>query len=57
MHATQVKTGADDGLRIEIVSGLKPEDQVVLNPGQVTDGVPAEPVDTSVPTTASIGSP
>ena len=44
MHATPVKTGADDGLRIEILSGLKPEDQVVLNPGQVTDGIPAEPV-------------
>jgi RND family efflux transporter MFP subunit len=44
VHATQVKTGADDGLRIEIVSGLKAEDEVALNPGQVADGVSAEPV-------------
>jgi len=44
VHATQVKTGADDGLRIEIVSGLKLEDDVVLNPGQVADGIPVEPL-------------
>jgi RND family efflux transporter MFP subunit len=44
VHQTEVKTGTDNGLRIEILSGLNPEDNVVVNPGQVADGEPAEPV-------------
>jgi HlyD family secretion protein len=56
VHAAPVKTGADDGLRIEILSGLQPEDQVVLNPGQVTDGLAAEPVEASAPNTAKADS-
>jgi RND family efflux transporter MFP subunit len=44
VHETQVKTGIDTGQRIEILEGLKPEDNVVMNPGQVTDGEPTEPI-------------
>ncbi len=44
VHLTPVKIGADDGLRVEIFSGLKPEEDVVRNSGQVTDGIPAESV-------------
>jgi RND family efflux transporter MFP subunit len=44
VHQTEVKTGIDNGLRIEILAGLKPEDSVVLDPGLVADGEAAEPV-------------
>jgi RND family efflux transporter MFP subunit len=52
VHETPVKTGIDTGQRIEIVEGLKPEDNVVMNPGQVTDGEAAEPVQPSTPVAA-----
>jgi RND family efflux transporter MFP subunit len=44
VNLTTVKTGFDDGLHVEIFSNLKPDDQVVLNPGQVTDGIAVEAV-------------
>jgi RND family efflux transporter MFP subunit len=44
VHQTEVKTGIDNGLRIEVLEGLKPEDNIVLNPGQVADGEAAEPI-------------
>jgi multidrug efflux pump subunit AcrA (membrane-fusion protein) len=43
-HQVPVKIGADDGLRVEIVSGLRPDDSVVLNGGYVADGVHVAPV-------------
>jgi RND family efflux transporter MFP subunit len=52
-HLTPIKIGADDGLRVEVLSNLRPEDEVVLNPTQVTDGVPA----TAVARVALKGSP
>lgn len=39
----RVEIGADDGLRVEIVSGLKPGDQVILDVGSVSDGTPVRP--------------
>jgi RND family efflux transporter MFP subunit len=44
-----ITIGADDGLRVEVVSGLTPKDQVVLTPGSVVDGmaVVSAPADTS----------
>jgi RND family efflux transporter MFP subunit len=48
-HLVPVKIGADDGLRVEILSNLGPEDNVILNPGQVADGVPAEPLELPAP--------
>jgi HlyD family secretion protein len=35
----RVEVGADDGIRVEIISGLSPEDEMILNPGSVTEGV------------------
>jgi HlyD family secretion protein len=34
----QVRVGADDGLRAEILSGIAPDDEVLVNPGLVTEG-------------------
>ena len=35
-----VQIGADDGIRVEILSGLDPNDQVIANPSAVSDGLP-----------------
>ncbi len=35
---TQVTIGADDGIRVEILSGLSPEDEVIMNTGSVVEG-------------------
>jgi HlyD family secretion protein len=37
---TQVKISADDGLRVEILDGLGPDDEVIVATGSVTDGLP-----------------
>ena len=37
---TKVAVGADDGIRVEILSGITPEDEVIVNTGSVADGVP-----------------
>jgi HlyD family secretion protein len=37
---TKVTVGADDGIRVEILDGITPEDDVIVNIGSVTDGVP-----------------
>ena len=37
---TKVTVGADDGIRVEILSGITPEDEVIVNTGSVADGVP-----------------
>ncbi len=36
---TKVTVGADDGIRVEIQSGITPDDDVIVNTGSVTDGV------------------
>jgi HlyD family secretion protein len=41
---TQVAIGADDGIRVEILSGLTPEDEVIVSTGSVTDGTPVQSV-------------
>jgi HlyD family secretion protein len=38
----QVKVGADDGLQVEVISGISPTDEVILNAGSVTDGTPVQ---------------
>jgi multidrug efflux pump subunit AcrA (membrane-fusion protein) len=40
----RVEVGADDGLRVEILSGLDPKDEVILNTSSVTEGTPVKPV-------------
>jgi multidrug efflux pump subunit AcrA (membrane-fusion protein) len=42
---TQVAVGADDGIRVEILSGITPEDEVIVNTGSVTDGAPVRRVE------------
>ena len=37
---TKVTVGADDGIRVEILAGITPEDDVIVNVGSVSDGVP-----------------
>lgn len=36
----QVTIGANDGIRVEILSGISPKDDVILHPGAVTEGTP-----------------
>ena len=40
---TQVRIGADDGLRVEVVEGLGPDDDVILDTGSVTAGMAVRP--------------
>ena len=35
-----ITIGADDGLKVEVISGLSPDDQVIVSKGGVTDGSP-----------------
>ena len=41
---TEIKVGADDGLRVEVLGGLKPDDDVISNTGSVTDKSPVKVV-------------
>jgi HlyD family secretion protein len=41
---TSVTVGADDGIRVEILSGIKPDDDVIVNTGSVSDGVPVRAI-------------
>jgi HlyD family secretion protein len=50
---TEVLTGADNGVVVEIVSGLKPDDQVILPSGSVADGTPVIPTDATKAPVAS----
>ena len=34
----QIKIGADDGLRVEVLSGVGPDDDVIANTGSVVEG-------------------
>jgi RND family efflux transporter MFP subunit len=42
-NKTRVEVGLDDGLRVEILKGLTPEDEVIMNTGSVTEGAPVRP--------------
>ncbi len=37
---TQVEVGVDDGIRVEILSGLDAKDEVIVSTGSVSDGAP-----------------
>ena len=39
---TRVEVGLDDGIRVEILSGLKPQDDVITTPSAVSDGAAVE---------------
>ncbi|WP_422926304.1 efflux RND transporter periplasmic adaptor subunit [Singulisphaera sp. PoT] len=34
----QITVGSDDGLRVEVLSGLKPDDEVIVSTGSVSEG-------------------
>jgi RND family efflux transporter MFP subunit len=40
-HQVPVRIGADDGLKVAVLDGLKPEDEVILHPsGEIVEGTP-----------------
>lgn len=39
-HKTRIEVGLDDGLRVEVLSGISPDDEVILSTGSVTEGTP-----------------
>jgi HlyD family secretion protein len=41
-HRVPVRTGGDNGVQVEVLSGLKTDDQVILHPGGLSDGTPVE---------------
>jgi HlyD family secretion protein len=41
---TKVTVGDDDGIRVEILSGLTPQDEVIVSTGSVTEGTPVRSV-------------
>lgn len=53
----QIKIGVDDGLRVEVISGVSQEDEVIANTGSVTEGAPvraaANQAETQQPTETS----
>ncbi|MFO0954011.1 MAG: hypothetical protein U0835_23230 [Isosphaeraceae bacterium] len=46
----QIRIGDDDGLRVEVVEGLNPEDDVIVDTNGVMGGLPVRP-ERSAPTT------
>jgi len=50
---SQVTIGADDGLRVEVLAGVTPEDEVIVNTSSVTEGAAVE----SLHETAQASSP
>src|SRR5262249_1993018 len=50
---TQITIGADDGLRVEVLAGVTPNDEVIVNTSSVTEGAPVE----SLHETAQASSP
>ncbi|MFO0907155.1 MAG: efflux RND transporter periplasmic adaptor subunit [Isosphaeraceae bacterium] len=41
---TRVRIGVDDGLRVEILEGIAPDDQVILDTSALSDGMPVQPM-------------
>ncbi|HEV3146814.1 MAG TPA: efflux RND transporter periplasmic adaptor subunit [Gemmataceae bacterium] len=44
-HRVPVHIGGDNGVQVEVLSGLKADDKVILHPGGLSDGTAVEPVD------------
>jgi RND family efflux transporter MFP subunit len=40
----RIEVGADDGIRVEVLSGLSPNDEVIKDPSSVTEGIPVKPI-------------
>ena len=56
-HKTPVTIGADDGIRVEVLTGLKADDAVILDSGTVSDGMAVVVTEPSKVALASSGSP
>jgi len=54
IHFTQIQPGRDDGAMIEVLSGLKGDERVVVNPGdEVHEGATVQPVPAPVASPAA----
>lgn len=42
-HEQRIRTGRSDGDRVEVIEGLRGGDLVILEPGDLIDGVPVQP--------------
>ena len=47
--SVQVRVGVDNGIRVAVLGGLRPDDQVATSPGGLADGAPATAVDAGGP--------
>lgn len=50
------ETGADDGLRVEVLSGLKPTDEIIVDAQRVNDGMSVRKLEESNTTAAEVTS-
>ncbi|GAC1473263.1 MAG: efflux RND transporter periplasmic adaptor subunit [Isosphaeraceae bacterium] len=48
-HKTEIEVGADDGIRVEVVSGLTPQDVVIASTSTVSEGTPVQSVRETAP--------
>ncbi|WP_406698266.1 efflux RND transporter periplasmic adaptor subunit [Singulisphaera sp. Ch08] len=39
-HQVEIKLGADNGIRVEVLAGLKPDDEVIVDTQSISDGTP-----------------
>jgi HlyD family secretion protein len=56
-HMTPITIGTDDGIRVEVLTGLKADDAVILNSGTASDGMAVVVTEPSKVASASSGSP
>lgn len=50
-HLTEITVGADDGIRVEVLSGLSPTNEVIASTGAVVEGMPVRRVERAGPST------
>jgi len=43
VHRTAIQIGTDDGIRVEVISGIGPDDDVIASTGTVTEGMAVKP--------------
>jgi RND family efflux transporter MFP subunit len=44
-HLTEIAVGADDGIRVEVLSGLSSTDEVIMSHGGIVEGMPVRAVE------------
>jgi multidrug efflux pump subunit AcrA (membrane-fusion protein) len=48
-HKVSIGIGADDGLRVEVLDGLSPDDEVIVGATSLREGTPVRPVQSARP--------